>query len=64
VEPVAGGATVPPGVVAGLRGELLEVGCGGGTRLGIARLQRPGGRPLAAADFVNGERLGAGDRFA
>ncbi len=63
VEPIPGAATVAPGAVAGLRGELLVVGCGAGTALGIARLQRPGGRPLAAADFVNGERLGAGDRF-
>jgi methionyl-tRNA formyltransferase len=63
-EPVPGDTTVAPGVVAGMRSGLLVVGCGGGSLLGIARLQRPGGRPLAAADFVNGERLRPGDRFA
>ena len=59
--PAAGEAE--PGAIVGLREGLLVVGCGGGTALGIARLQRPGGRPLAAADFVNGERLRPGDRF-
>ena len=63
-EPVRRGRGVRPGVFAGMRRGLLEVGCGGGTTLGVARLQRPGGRPLAAADFVNGERLRPGDRFA
>jgi len=62
-EPVAGAEAAAPGVVVGLRRDLLVVGCGGGTALGIARLQRPGGRPLAATDFVNGERLHPGDRF-
>jgi len=62
-EPVKGGGAAAPGVIVGQRQGLLEVGCGGGTTLGISRLQRPGGRPLAAADFVNGERLRPGDRF-
>jgi methionyl-tRNA formyltransferase len=62
-EPVRDADAVAPGVVGGLRRGLLEVGCGGGTTLGISSLQRPGGRPLAAVDFVNGERLGPGDHF-
>ncbi len=62
-ELVKGDGAVAPGVIAGLQRGLLVVGCGGGTALAIARLQRPGGRPLAAADFVNGERLQPGDRF-
>ena len=63
--PLKAGAapSAPPGEVAGLHRELLVVGCGDGTLLGVSLLQRPGGRPLAAADFVNGERLRAGDRF-
>ena len=61
--PAAAGGEALPGVIVGLLDGLLVVGCGGGTALGIARLQRPGGRPLAAADFVNGERLRPGDRF-
>lgn len=52
-----------PGVIVGVEAGLLVVGCGHGTALGVARLQRPGGRPLAAVDFVNGERLAPGDRF-
>ena len=58
--------TVPadaPGTILGMVGERLAVACGGGSVLGIGALQRPGRRALAAADFVNGERLGPGDRF-
>ncbi len=62
-EPASADAEAAPGVIVGLREGLLVVGCGGGTALGISRLQRPGGRPLAAVDFVNGERLRPGDRF-
>lgn len=62
-EPLPGAARVGEGIVAGLDRGLLLVGCGGGTTLGISRLQRPGGRSLTAADFVNGERLSPGDRF-
>ena len=63
VEPPRPDAAAAPGVVAGLGEGRLLVGCGGGSVLPVSRLQRPGGRPLAAADFVNGERLRPGDRF-
>jgi methionyl-tRNA formyltransferase len=58
-----------PGTLLGLRDGLLAVACGGGDRkdrgvLGIAELQRPGKRALRAADFVNGERLRAGESFS
>jgi methionyl-tRNA formyltransferase len=53
-----------PGTVLGLRGDQLAVACGGGTVLGLAELQRPGKRALRAADFVNGERLRAGEVFS
>ena len=52
-----------PGTLLGLRGGRLAVACGGGSALGIAELQRPGKRALRAADFVNGERLRAGESF-
>ncbi len=54
-----------PGTILGLRGgRLLAVACGAGSVLGIAELQRPGKRALRAADFMNGERLGAGESFS
>ena len=53
-----------PGTILGLRGgRLLAVSCGGGTVLGLAELQRPGKRVQRAADFLNGERLRAGESF-
>jgi methionyl-tRNA formyltransferase len=54
----------PPGTVLGLRDGCLAVACGGGSVLGIEELQRAGRKALRAADFVNGERLRAGDRFS
>jgi methionyl-tRNA formyltransferase len=64
-EPLAERAGEAPGVILGLRGgRLLAVACGGGTALGLAELQRPGKRALRAADFVNGERLRAGESFS
>ncbi|HYO16391.1 MAG TPA: methionyl-tRNA formyltransferase [Thermoanaerobaculia bacterium] len=53
-----------PGTLLGLRDGSLAVACGGGTVLGVEELQRPGKRALKAADFLNGERLRAGESFA
>jgi methionyl-tRNA formyltransferase len=53
-----------PGTVLGLRDGRLAVACGGGSVLGLGELQRPGKRVLRAADFVNGERLRAGESFS
>ncbi len=64
-EPVDEAAEGAPGVILGLRGgRLLAVACGDGTVLGLAELQRPGKRALRAADFMNGERLRAGESFS
>jgi len=52
------------GSFLGLRGDALAVACGGGSVLGVEELQRPGRKPSRAADFANGERLRAGDRFS
>jgi methionyl-tRNA formyltransferase len=54
----------PPGTFIGLTAAGIGVACGAGTALAITELQRPGRKPQRAADFVNGERLRAGERFA
>ena len=51
-----------PGTFLGLRDGLLAVACGGGV-LGVRELQRPGRKPLRAADFLNGERLRVGEKL-
>jgi len=58
---VSAGRGVPGTVLRA--GESLEVACGDGA-LEIETLQRAGGRPLAAADFLRGRRLAPGARFA
>jgi methionyl-tRNA formyltransferase len=52
------------GTYLGLRQGRLAVLCGGGTILGIEELQRGGKKPVRALDFINGERLRVGERFA
>ena len=49
-----------PGTFLGLEDGALAVAAGGGTTLGLLRVQRPGRRKLAAAEFLRGERLEAG----
>jgi methionyl-tRNA formyltransferase len=59
-------APVPPpapGTVVALPEGALHVACGDGV-LALLELQRPGRRPLPAADFANGERLAVGARFS
>ncbi len=51
------------GTILGVADGALRVACGEGV-LEILELQRPGRRPLPAADFANGERLSAGARFS
>ncbi|HEV8579961.1 MAG TPA: methionyl-tRNA formyltransferase [Thermoanaerobaculia bacterium] len=63
-EIIDGNGAAAVGTILGLRGGRLAVACGGGTVLGLAELQRPGKRALRAADFVNGERLQAGEVFS
>lgn len=52
------------GTILGVRQGRLAVLCGDSTILGVDSLQRPGKRVLRATEFVNGERLRVGDRFA
>ena len=55
-------ATQPAGVVAGVSGNALVVGCGDGC-LALTRVQRPGRRAVSGAEFANGAHLEIGDRF-
>lgn len=52
------------GTYLGLRQGKMAILCGGDTVFGIEELQRPGKSPQRASDFVNGERLRVGERFA
>jgi methionyl-tRNA formyltransferase len=55
----AGEAEAKPGRVLRTGPEGIEVQCGAGS-LRITVLQRPGGKRIAAADFLRGHRLDAG----
>jgi len=46
----------PPGSVLSGNKSGIDVACGEGV-LRITRLQRPGGKPQSAADFLNAHRL-------
>jgi len=58
--PVSDPSTEPGRVVALLR-EGIVVGCGGGSAYLIERLQRENKKEMAAADFLRGTRLAAGE---
>lgn len=51
----------PPGT---LLDDRLTVACGDGRAVRLLRLQKPGGKPLGARDFLAGTPLAAGDQFA
>jgi methionyl-tRNA formyltransferase len=52
----------PPGTVEQAEGSLLRIATGEGWLVPL-RLQRPGGRPLDAADFLRGRPIPAGERL-
>ena len=53
----------PGGIVSVVRGGGILVQCDGSSRLWLLEVQPEGKKPVAAADFINGLRLGAGDRL-
>jgi methionyl-tRNA formyltransferase len=57
-------SSLAPGTYLGLVDGRAVISCGAGTALAVLSLQRPGKRAQSAADFVNGERLAAGESFA
>lgn len=63
VRPTATASAATPGTVVALSPEHIEVACGRGSVLGIARLQRPGRRGVSAREFLNAESLAVGDRL-
>jgi methionyl-tRNA formyltransferase len=60
--PASSGAALPPGTVLSATPEGIDVVCGTGV-LRVLRLQLAGRKPLAAAEFLRGQRLD-GMRFA
>lgn len=64
VEPPAAGSEAPsaPGQVLAVDASGITVACGQGI-LRLTELQKPGGRRLAAADFLRGSAIGPSDRF-
>lgn len=56
---LAGTHAAPPGTVLGLVSGGLAIACATGA-IAVAELQRPGGRMLAAADFLRGYALPTG----
>lgn len=57
-----GRGNAAPGTILAVDGPGIGVACGEG-RLEITELQRPGGKRLAAADFLRGFPMEAGERF-
>lgn len=61
--PLEGETAEAPGTLLGPREGALTISCGGGTILGVLRVQRPNRPAIGAVDLWNGERLAGGERF-
>ncbi|HYN27856.1 MAG TPA: methionyl-tRNA formyltransferase, partial [Burkholderiales bacterium] len=59
---IAPGPPAPPGTILGADAQGIVVACGNGA-LRATELQRAGGKRLAAAEFLHGLSLAAGERF-
>jgi methionyl-tRNA formyltransferase len=62
-EAQASGESTEPGAITSIDKSAISVTCGGSTSLAVEELQAEGKRKMSARDFVNGMRIGAGDRF-
>ncbi|OYT98070.1 MAG: methionyl-tRNA formyltransferase [Burkholderiales bacterium PBB1] len=58
----AGGSEATAGTVIGASGDGITVACGSAA-VRLSELQRPGGKRLNAAQFLQGQALQVGDRF-
>jgi methionyl-tRNA formyltransferase len=56
--------SVPSTPAGTLLDDRLTVACGDGRAVRLLRLQKPGGKPLGARDFLAGTPLAAGDQLA
>ncbi len=56
------GAKAAPGTVLAAGKDGIEIACGKGSVF-LEEMQRPGGKALGAAAFLNGFRVEKGDRF-
>jgi methionyl-tRNA formyltransferase len=64
MRPLPIGTGEAPGTILGPAGQAaLAVACGEGTVLAVEQLQRPGKKPVAAADLLRGFPLEAGTRL-
>jgi methionyl-tRNA formyltransferase len=61
-EPIELGTVAAPGTIIGVGAAGIDVACGAGC-LRLTELQRPGGKPLAAREFLAGFPLAAAQRF-
>ena len=59
---VAGVGDVEAGVVE-VRGDVLMVGCGGGSLIGLDEVQMEGKRRMSAAEFLRGNQVRSGERL-
>lgn len=59
---MAAGKAAPPGTVLGVEKDAIIVACGNGA-LALKVLQKPGGKALPVAQFVQGFPIREGDRF-
>jgi methionyl-tRNA formyltransferase len=59
---VPSSAKPPPGTVLGVSAEGVDVATGDGV-LRLLSLQKPGGKPLQAGEFLRGFAIAAGQRF-
>ena len=59
-----GSTAAAPGTVLGLVDGCLAIACGGGTILGVPRVQRPNRAAISAPELWRGEHLAGGERFS
>lgn len=62
--PLQGETAKAPGILLDLTDDALAISCGGGTILGVTRVQRPGRAAISAPELWRGEHLQKGELFS